>query len=127
MCFSCQGERHNNHKILNLKEIKPNKEKINDKHTKIVNEKSKINEFIHYLELLKENINIFISNQKNKLNNYIQYYNILLNLLYNLDNYENIKNIINFNIKKINKDTEIYYENIRNKTKYFLEEEKKTK
>ena len=51
LCFSCQEERHNNHKILNLKEIKPNENNINEIYIQINNSKDKINEFINYYNL----------------------------------------------------------------------------
>ena len=87
----------------------PDKKKINEIKNDIQNSINKIND---YKEIIKDNSTKYIDKFLNNLSLYINLFNKLNNLVDNLNNYQNIKTIIDLNIKKINKDINNYISNI---------------
>ena len=122
LCQLCE-EDHKNHKN-NIILFKKEKNKLNNK---MIREKvNEINENISKINKYKEEINniagifnYFIKNLIIELNNFNKICNKMLILLNNLNNYENIRNILNY--RTIKKDINDFLNaNINNKFKYLL-------
>ena len=102
------------HKIKNYKEIKPNNKKIND----IKKDEENIYKYKEELKRINEYfndyINDFIDDLINDLDIYINIYKIII--INSSNNYENIKNILDFKPKELMSDIN-----------YFLKEKNKLK
>ena len=103
ICCECEIN-HLRHKIISLKSIKINENKINEM-------KKNISEFKNLIDIYKEEIKkmniLYIDISKIIMNNIEKYADISQYILYSLDNlknYESIKNISNINIEKLIKE-----------------------
>ena len=101
LCEKCE-EEHMVHKIKNYKEIKPNNKKIND----IKKDEENIYKYKEELKRINEYfndyINDFIDDLINDLDIYINIYKIII--INSSNNYENIKNILDFKPKELMSD-----------------------
>ena len=122
LCEKCEKE-HENHKnkiIIFKKEI-PNEKKINEIKKDIDLIKLNIEQYKIEINHLKDLFNYLIINLNEDIDNYIKYYNKISLLLNNLNNYQNIKNILNYKNINLNKDiNNLLNENIKNKIKYLM-------
>ena len=122
LCERCE-EEHKNHKskIIIYKKELPNEKKINEIKKEIdlivlnlVQFKKEINKII---DLFK----FFVINFNEDIDNYIKLYDKMLNSLDNLNNYQAIKNILNYKEPNLNKDISIFLnENTKNRIKYII-------
>ena len=120
LCESCE-EEHQNHKIVIYKKIKPNEKKINEIKLDIEENKIKIGQYNYKLEKLNQLISDIFINAKEDIDRYKTLYDIILDLLNNLNNYENINTILNFKMKKLNKEIDYFIkENLNNDFKYLF-------
>ena len=131
LCNKCtnEHEEHNKNKII-FKELIQGI-KINDIKNDMKLFKNNLDKYQEDLTKIKEKYIEFENNISKKFNNYKILYNIIQNLMYNLDNeentYENLYSIINLNFKKINKELFNFFENIKIKYNNLLDKEKKKK
>ena len=115
ICEKCE-EKHKKHKIINYKEIKPNEKRIKE----IKEDEIKINKYKEELKLLNKYLNNFINDLVNEIDIYIKIYkNIKKNSDY-LNNYESIKNILDFKSKELISEINYYFLNEKNKLKNIM-------
>ena len=121
LCKKCELE-HSRHTIMEYKSIIPSENNINEfiKDIKLGNTLLiKYNSQIQELNNLFTN---FIFNMKNNNNDCLNIYTYLSKQLYYLNNYENIKSIDNFKIKKYLKDiNNLLNKDIKTKIKYLFD------
>ena len=106
LCNKCE-EEHKGHKIKSYKEIKPNEKRINE----IKDDEIKINKYKEELKILDEYFNDFINELINELDIYNKIYKSIIN---NSNNYESIKNILDFKTKELILDTNVFIKKIIN-------------
>jgi len=109
LCEICE-KNHFNHNILFYKQLISDENKINEIKNDIKNLNDKVKE---NLNQIKEILNKFVDNIINNITAYIDAINKLYNLFENLYNYQNIKTILDLNMKKITKDINNYFEKIK--------------
>ena len=102
LCNKCE-EEHKKHKIKSYKEIKPNEKRINE----IKDDEIKINKYKEELKILDDYFNELI----NELDIYNKIYKNIIN---NLNNYESIKNKLDFKPKELILDTNDFIKRIKN-------------
>ena len=120
--WKCEKEhyKHKN-KIILYKKEKLNEKKKKEKKNELKDNILKINQYKEQINTLNHLFNEFCNNLNNELDNYIKLYNIIIILLSNLNNYENIKNILNLNYQNMNTDINNFLnENFKNKMKYLI-------
>ena len=114
---------HYNHKN---KIIQYKKEKINDKKKDEIEKElkeniSKINEYKNEINRMNDIFNDFLQNMIEELDNYNKLYNKMFIILHHLNNYQNIKNILNCKNISIIKEINIFLkEDLKNKLKYLV-------
>jgi len=99
LCEKCEEKHKDNkkHKIISYKEIK---KKINK--NLIENMRNEIQKLQKFKEELYNILNFFneiINNMNNDIDKYIILYNYFINSIISLNNYENINNSLNFDLK----------------------------
>ena len=122
LCAKCEENHNKTHenKIINYKKIKKVK-KIKELKNEIEENLVKINLYKTKLNALNEFFNEVILNAENALEDYINLYEILLDSLKNVKNYETINNINNLRTKKINKEIDLFLnENVYNEIKLLI-------
>ena len=132
LCNKCvDNHLEHNKNIILFKEIIQNSKTIYDIKNDIIIFKDYLDKYKYDLNKLKEK---YIELEKNiniKFNNYNKLYNIMQNLIKDLDNeentYENLSSILHLNLKKFNKEVFTIFENIKMKYYNLFEMEKKQK
>ena len=98
LCLKCELKHNENHKIIEFKDILPNKNFLN----KV---KSIQNKFREYIDRLQEEINKIVKTLHSFLDSLNTFYQINEEIVKNYDlrhrNYFSIKNISNYNIQKL--------------------------
>ena len=128
LCEKCEKE-HDEHKnkIIFFKKI-IDKKIIEEKRKEIEENIIKLDEFNKQLNIIKNIFNNFINNLIGNYDNYNALYKKLLAILSNssfLKNYENIKNILNFNNRYFFKEKEFKYLKPNHKIEFFVDKFKK--
>ena len=121
LCNKCEYE-HSQHTILEYKRIIPSKNKINEFCKDIEQGNILLNKYNSQILELNNLFTNFIFNMKNNNNDSLKIYDYLSKELYNLNNYENIKSIENFKIKKYLRDvSNLLNKDIKTKIKYLFD------
>ena len=122
LCERCE-EEHESHKgkiIIYKKELSSEK-KLNEMKKEIDLILSNINQFKKEINKIIDLFNFFAKNFNEDIDNYMKLYNKMLNSLDNLNNYQNIKNILNCKDLNFNKDINNFLnENTKNRIKYLV-------
>ena len=130
LCNKCIDEHLEHNKNLILFKAIIQSIKINDIKNDIKIFKNNLDKFKEDLKEIREKYIELENNINIKFNNYKILYNIIQNLMRNLDNeeniYENLNSILYLNLKKFNKDFNLF-ENIKTKYYNLFEKEKKQK
>ena len=79
------------------------------------NDKMKINEYKEELKLLNKDLNIFFNDLVNEIDIYIKIYKNIKNNSDYLNNYESIKNILEFKSKELISEINYNFLNEKNK------------
>ena len=116
LCYLCEKE-HNNHQIIFFKEKKPNENKIKEIVNEINNTINLIDKSLIELEKYKKHFYRYINDFKFKLNQFNKICQFIINLSFNLKNYENIINFMGVKPKKLYKDINNLILDIQNKFK----------
>ena len=122
LCVECEGE-HIKHKLNYYKEIIPNLKKLNEIKKELKDFENNINLFKKDLLKLDGLFSDFIININKNVDGYFKLNENMLICLEFLYNYETIKNITDFRIKKFNKNmiNILNEQNYKNKLKILLD------
>ena len=128
LCSLCEND-HKKHEIILYKSKKPTDKKVNEINYDLKEFIQKLEDYKKEVQKLNEIFSDFIPNIIKNLDNYIKLYTNIFNSFIISKNYESLRNIFYFKMKKIIREINILYnqENNKNKLKYLLDTNYSTK
>ena len=117
LCPSCEKD-HSRHKVTYFKSIKPNEKKVMEIRKEFKDFELRAEKYKTELIKLNEIYSDFIINIINNLDEYLKLNEFMINCLDNFRNFENIKNVLNFRTKKLNKDIYVFLSESSSKNRF---------